>query len=108
MNGRISVRILEAASRNGPSGCLGVPALSQRVAALFFPWSSSSISMDFGSATSHLGGCGVPETTGGKKNAWFGEKTVGKGDDRRKIGNLRTSGRNTRLEKEKISVALGI
>lgn len=41
----------------------------------------------------------MPETTGGKKNTWFG-----KGDERRKTGNLRKRTRNMGLKKEKISI----
>lgn len=56
VNGSIFIQILELASRKGPSGCLVVPALNRRVAALFLPWSSSSISVGSSSATSQLGG----------------------------------------------------
>ena len=41
----------------------------------------------------------MSETTGGKKNMWFG-----KGDERRKAGNLRKRTRNMGLKKEKISI----
>ena len=50
----------------------------------------------------------MSETTGDKKNLCFGEKTVGKGDERSKTGNLRKRARNMKLEKEKVSIAVGI
>lgn len=45
-------------------------------------------------------------TMGGKKDVQF-DKKVGKGDERRKTGNLRKRAGTTVLEKEKISVAVG-